>query len=259
MRHFGFISSLYRSFYSKLFYYDVLKRWVGVGFLNLFLVTAVCWLPTLFFNHSAAIVSNFFHSIKSEAYQNISSKLFSANFSFTEKKKGERETVTRVVQKDNGKVTVTTTKTRIETAKGKPPIKTVTEKVTTTDLLPEKGKNSTKSLTFSHTSDEVPFFIRLILYVLGVVASFVYRIFQVFIYSLFAFLCLSAINVRLDYSAVLRVTSVAVIPAMVIAALTDLVSPAFFINPFFYLIISLLYVAYGILGNQAGLKRDAKE
>jgi hypothetical protein len=46
MKQFGFLSAIYRSFYSRDLYRDVGRHWTGTGLPYLLVLLAICWIPT---------------------------------------------------------------------------------------------------------------------------------------------------------------------------------------------------------------------
>lgn len=251
MRRFSIAHPWILSFYSKELYQDVGRHWTGTGFLYLFLMLAVAWLPEVIKLHITA--------------------------------GGEMQRQAPTLVKDIPKITITNGKVDTdppgrheikdpETGKTMAIIDASIESLNLEELpedvfvltrshlvIKQKDRRQTRVQDlagvqeFSMDRNDAERWLRVmgqwmapVLFPFMLIASFFYRLCQALLYSLFGTAFRGSSGSSLDYNAILRLTCVAVTPAVfvdVLVKLSQIKIPMWWL---FCFLIAMYYLWFGI-------------
>jgi hypothetical protein len=269
-RFYSYAEALYKSFYSKELYRDVLQRWRGAGFLYLLLMISILILPmsimfTLHYNHAInESILNVMNKIPPLMIQN-------GNIIFDKPMPYE-------IKNDKGEVkAIIDTTGKINTINENHPhlgilIKKneIVVKLPTTQFLSRSGSanNSlqlytqkipandneifdTKQWVSSKGIDSILWLSRLTIY--PIVLSFFLGIFIVFIYIL-AFIgqliAIAFFEVSINYKSSSRLLSVSSTPALFILCLAFTFNNGYGLVGMFFLLLLIGYYCFALLVNK---------
>ena len=251
MRRFRYSEAVFLSFFFGDFYRDVGRRWAGLGYAYLLFLLALAWLPSMLRIHLT--VGNF---VRNEA-----PKLM-AGFPRIEILNGVVTTVPPerfvIRNPESGEefLIIDTSEDMVSTDSLTGPAIVLTR----SKLIvwqPSRGEARIRDLggikQFSMDREDAERWLQLAGYWLGLALylfilpfSFAYRAVQVLIYALIANLFARAAKLELDFATRMRLSAVAITPAVVVDTAKDFTPLSI---PFWFLIcflISMFYLRFGV-------------
>ncbi len=246
MRRYTLVHSLWQSFYSRDFYQDVGQNWPGVGFLYLLLLLALVWIPSMVKLHQA------FGSFAAKEGQAMIQQ-----FPRILIKRGEVSVDPPgphyIRDAETGRPFVV-----IDTSAEAGAIDQFPDGVvllTKTKLIVRKAAgNETRAYDLSHVDNfsldrsDLERWLKmarsglaLLVYPFALLFSFIYRIVQALLYGVFGLMFAAILKIRLGYQALVRLSAVAVTPAIILDTVRDLASKQI---PMWWLFCFLLAMGY---------------
>jgi len=242
------------SFYSKKLYRDVGQNWRGVGFTYLLFLLALVWIPVIY------LWGVMFSEFKTVVYPKIIEKVPEVQI-----KDGEvvlNKPMPYVISDEDTKkpfvVVDTTGKTTTLKEAGSKIL------ITKNQVIMQKDQNQVETYTIpsnlnfainqtilSKLLDDVAFWLLVLAYPVLVLLSFIYRIVQTLIYGAIGTLIFNKmIKAPLDYQAIVRLSVIAITPAVIISTISCLLFISFPFQWTLYFLLSILYLIYGIRANK---------
>ena len=241
------------SFYSRALYRDIGTNWKGTGFLYLLLLLAICWLPIMY---------QFDRGL--ESFATKEAPIFIAKMPvFTVK---------------NGQISIDKPLPFIVSDESGNPFIVIDTKAKYADLIQQPGQifvsdteiivkkeggqvqviDLPKDLTTVMGPAQVTTALNgfkswavFILYPILVLSSYIYRILQALIYAGIGCLILAPImKVKLNYTTVLRLSVIAVTPAIILNTILSLLAWSFPFESLFYFVITMIYLMFGLSANK---------
>jgi len=259
MKQFSIFAAPFYSFFSRELFVDVGRRWGAKTFVYLLLVLALSWIPmmismrsawTEFLSGDAPAVTEQIPPITIEN-GHVSADVEQPHFIRT----SEPDEVFAIIDTTGEITSLDGTTARML--------------LTESHLIARKNDNETRVYDLSAVQQfeldgpKVENWLRLfgtwgliLLYPLLVVGSYVYRIVQALFYSVFGLVFAKNMQSRLDYSGILRVTVVAVTPALVLKTLLGLGGASFPFSWVVYSLVAIGYVAFGVAANREELPHE---
>lgn len=253
-KRFASIYAWVLSFFSPALYRDVGTNWRGIGLFYLFLLLAICWIPLTYKNYNEII--KFANDLAPMADQVPSMKIEQGHFSIEE----QMPYHVKFDGVDKAFVTIDTTGAT-DATKIEPGSVLITEtKIISKDLENEvQTINIPKQLSVKFSPEMIkswkpnlPYWAIGITYVMLLLGSWLYRILLTFFYAaiggIFFF---DLVRHHLNYKALLRITAVAMTPAIILSTVQVYVGYEFPYQWLAYFGISMFYLLVGIVSNKA--------
>lgn len=241
---------LWMSFYSKPFYHDVARRWTGTGFLFLFLLLALTWIPVLMQaqmglisfvdNESPKVVDQLPPITFSQGVVSVDAE---QPYTITNPDDGNPlfilDTTGEVTSLDETEAVLLLTEDKVI-------VKKRAGRTETHDLSRFEGEFVlTKEKVHGWLAMGKSWFLPLA-YPLCLVFSFLYRIVQALIYTLIGLLFANMAEKKLGFLPHLRLAVMAVVPTILFGTVLDLVN----VNvPYWWLfsfVVTLGYLWFGV-------------
>ena len=252
MSQYNVLQAIGMSFYSKKLYRDVATNWGGKAFAYLLLLVA---LASTFITYEVQITLNQF-------YRNYSARLFNQIPVITVEngklKTPEKRPYVIVEPESNNPIAIIDTSGQYTNLDNTKAAILVTE-----DQIITHNKNETKIVKFSETingtldpeviNTTIGKFVGyswIILFIVIVLFSYVYRIIQALIYSLFGKLFASIGKYDLSYGQIMQIALVSITPVIVVGTILDFFIIHFPLQWLGYFILAMSYLFYGITANK---------
>ncbi|MBB71401.1 MAG: hypothetical protein CMF50_03285 [Legionellales bacterium] len=260
-RRFGLLRPLYMSFYSKSLYQDVGQNWRGTCFLYLFIVLAICWIPlTVQYNYIAdKLINGPVHSLINE----FPSKMTVEN--------GELSISApvpyNIVDETTGRPVI------IFDTSGQ---HTNLENTAARVLIMKQGvlyyKNDYETRFYQFPQDmsievnhemmkswlgNLKFILILLVFPICLIGAFIYRIIQALVYGLLGLFFNVFIKSPLDYVPILRLSVIAVTPAILIGTVLELMMVSFPYQYTLYFLLTMGYLIFGLRANKVAAKSES--
>jgi hypothetical protein len=254
MKRYSIVHPLVLSFFSKDLYEDVARNWKGTGFLYLFMLLTICWIPTM-----TKMAAGFSKFVAKEAPRyldqvpdiTIKDGKVSINepmpYFIKDPDSGDTfvilDTTGQTTSLEGSKAFLLLTKTKL----------TVKQNARETRAYDLSGiKNFT--LTKERLHDWLDIGRKLlvsVLFPICVLGSYVYRIVQALIYAAIGLIFASSLKAALDYLALLRLSVIAVTPAVILDTLLNLAGKHVPAWGFICLLIAMGYLFLGVKASAA--------
>ncbi len=253
MRRFNIFQPFWMSFYSKPLYRDVGQKWSGVGFLYLLLLLALCWIPMMFMMDRA--VDNFVYGYANHVAKNIPEITVTNGIVTIDKEvpyfiKDNKGNIFAVVDTTGDYTSLMHSPAQIILTKSKFFMKEGDGKIKEVQIPP------TANFTLGQTQVQqglgfIGRWSAYITYPIMVLASFIYRIIQVLIYAAIgALILMRVMKVKLDYQQLVRLSVIAVTPAVIISTILSLLGISFPFEWLLYFVLAMAYIMFGIGANR---------
>jgi hypothetical protein len=249
MKRFSIVHPFVFSFFSRDLYRDFARNRSGAGFLYLLLLLAICWIPDTIktaasFSHfTATVAPGFINQVPNititDGEVSISEPM---PYSIKDPDSGAviaiLDTTGAITELEDSGTPVLLTKTKLIFRKS-------ASETRVYDLSPIKSFTLTKERLHGwlHIARKC---LMIAFFPICVLGSFVYRIVQALIYAAIGLIFASLLKVRLGYASLLRLSVVAVTPAVILDTLRDLTGyriPAWGLICF---LIAMGYLFFGV-------------
>lgn len=249
MKHYNYLQSIYSSFYSRELYRDVKQNWGAGVVLYLFMLLAICIAIDMV--PIQIMITRGYEKLVEDFVPQIPEIVIKKGVATTPENRpyiiSDPETRKTIVVIDtSGKfLTVEDAKSKILITQNEIMIKNDNEvKITkfpaslSVDILPSRVKE---------TTDRMIDYSWVIIFPVLLFIFFIYRLMQAVLYAVLGKLCSLLAGVNLNYSDILKLSMVAVTPAIVISTL---IGWFISVNLIFYFVITIGYLIFGILANR---------
>ena len=217
MKRYSIFHPLVMSFYSPSLYRDVADHWTGVGFLYLLLLLSLCWIHPMVRLHY--IATGLFETLGPAVLDQVPTiSIRQGEVSLSEPQPYTIEVpgglAPLAVIDTTGQTTAESTQAFLLLTKRQAIVRKNPHETRTYDL------SGIQDLTVDRTTvkrllDGCRRWLSILAYPAAVLGSYVYRILQVLIYASIGLLFAHLLKAPLEYPALLRLSSVAVTPAIV--------------------------------------------
>jgi len=244
------------SFFSMDLYRDVARNWRGTAFFYLFVLLVTCSLLTTYiFNYSFGLVLE--HAVQSMVSDMPTISITDGDVSIDQpvpyyvKDPEEGDVIAiidtsgKITSLDETKAIVLLTKNKLFMRNDHDEVRIIT--------LPKNLNMSLSEEKIVPIMDKLKFFMPFILFPIIVLIAYGYRIVQAFLYGFLGFIFSRILRVPLDYLSLVRLSVIAVTPAIIIATLLRFLGIGFAYEAWFYFLISMMYLILGINANRQNL------
>jgi hypothetical protein len=251
-RKYSRVSALVLSFFSADLYRDVARRWRGFGFWYLVLMLAVSWLP---FAIQAQV--GFAKFVRQDATRLL------AGFPGITITNGvvsiDRPEPYFWREPDTGKVIL-----YVDTsgAFDLPAGAQAKAKLSRSKVVVQQSEYETRTYdlsgvkSFSVDANRVQgwleaatYWVGIGIFTFGLLGTLVWHLIQILIYGLIGLALASMFGARLDYPALLRLSAVAITPAILLDTVLDLAGAHFPFSALVFLVIEIAYLAFAVKAN----------
>lgn len=260
MRLYSVLHPIWMSFYSKKLYRDIGQHWKGLGFLYLLMLLAIAWLPTTINYYVGA--ERFLKDtlpIMLEQMPPITIKngqlSVDAPMPIILKDDKNHHQVLVVIDTTGEYKSLEQARSNILITKTRAFVRDQETMQVYTIVYDEYNELRNLHLTPQIIMDYVDenktgalVTIFIVLYFIMLLFSFVYRIIQALVFALITYLFVSNKNTKKDFDFVLRITCIALTPAIIVATVLNLFDIN--ISILIYLLISIVYIFLGIHANK---------
>ena len=249
MKKFSIIHLPVLSFFSQDLYRDVGLHWKRICFGYLFLLLAICWIPSMVKIHTG--FSAFINDLAPPFVDQVPEITITDGQVSIE----EPQPYFIRVPDNNDVIAVIDTTGSIET----PEDANAFFLLTNNSMIIRKSDFETQTIDLSqvksftidsaditswlHTAQK---YLVIILYPLALLSSYVYRIIQALIFAAIGLLFASSCKVSLSYGALLRLAVVAMTPCIIIKTVFALAGVYFPCIGLLYIVITLAYLYFGV-------------
>lgn len=224
MKQYPTIRSLYMSFYSKSFYKDVARNWNSTGFLYLFLLVLLCIIPMMFSFQEA--VSAFVADEAPGIVRQV------PEVKITKGKISIDKPVPYIINDpDKGlPLIIIDTTGKITSLDGSPATILITE----SKIVMEKSSVETRTFDLSEIDnfyldrsmvykflDIISDWLTVLVFPFALIFSFLCRILQVLLYSVFGLLFAHILKTGINYKTLVRLTAISITPAVIFGTVRD--------------------------------------
>lgn len=224
MKRYSTIHPLYMSFYSKPLYRDVAMNWKKVSFLYLFLLLAICEIPLMFRLHDEVTEYIFQQApdiVKQVPDISISKGIVSAEvqmpYIIMEPKKNSPlmiiDTTGKTVSLEGSDAFALLTKSELIVRR----TRTSTWKFSTSEV---DGLIIDKKMVYD-LIEAFAGLIPVVMYPLGLLVSFVFRVTQALIFALAGIFLARNMNITLSYSQLVSLSIIAMTPSVMLGTIHD--------------------------------------
>ena len=243
------------SFYSRLLYQDVARNWKGVGFLYLFLILTACWALTMFKVHKSftEAVNNYapgiIRQIPEITIQNGKVSVEGPQPHFINDPETGKPLM--IIDTTGQYTSLENTGAGILLTKNKLIVKRNARETRIIDLSDVEGFYVDQNRVSGWVSAVRDWF-AIIALPFALIGSYIYRVVQVLIYAAIGILFTKITKSTLDYQVLLRLTSIAITPVIILNTLQILLGLSI---PFFGLLCFLIamgYLFYAVKVNKNG-------
>lgn len=267
MRRYNVFHAFIMSFFSPGFYRDVGQKWKGIGFLYLLLLMTVAWIPTAFHGYYKA--SDFAKNDLPELIVQLPQiEIVDGELSIDQKspyiiKDPDRPDVDLIIIDTSGKYKhIDDVQASMLILKKKAFIRD--NKTGEVNEFVYMGQEETRNLQLTHDTimkwldrytESVLFIFFICFYFLMLIISYIYRILQALLYAVCGYAFTSMVgDVKTDFNFLLRLSCIAITPAVIIATLIEFTSVH--VPLLFYLVISLGYLFFAVYSNKGAAYDD---
>lgn len=243
------------AFFSPKLYREVARTWQGTGFLYLFLLLAVCWIPLIYFIVNGLVF--FKTNVFKEFLQAIPA------ISIVNGELAMKEASSFVFPSSGDPFLIIDTSGRVDDiSKTTAEILITKKQMSIQDPQPDSGQirhyplPDTMNMTLEPEELEqklTPLLNNTIFFIYPILVflSLIYRFLQAVFFAVMGFLVLRPIfRARLNYSAVIRIVAVALTPAIIISTILSVMHIHIDKEYLLYLLLSIAYLCFGIRANR---------
>lgn len=253
MRQYGYLQAIYMSFYSRKFYRDVANNWGANILLYLLLLLAICWICLMARLQPA--INRFAVSFISNVFVQLPADIQFKNGMI--KTTENKPYVIRDLTSQNGKeiIAIIDTSGKYKNLnQAKAPLLVTTDSVIYSGQnnlvkirkLPESLNFNFKSLELRDRLIKFTYWMWLLLFPGLLIFSFLYRLVQSLVYSVFGKIFSLLMHADLAYVQIIRLTIAAITPAIVVGTAADFFSITFSYSWLLYFVLSIGYLIFAI-------------
>lgn len=268
MKKYSCASAMYMSFYSAELYRDVAKNWGAGVVLYLFILLAICWsvlvvklqpeINTVFIrlanNMSTqippfAINKGIVKTPENRPYEIIDPKTKETFAIIDTSGRYDRLCIAMDCQESSSKKSAPPSSTRILVTQDR----VFYADNSDTIKIQALPKSLTMAIEPKLIQKEVVKFVGwswVILFPILLIFSFAYRLVEALVYAILGKIFAAFGHIPLTYSEVLKITMIAMTPAILLATIFDWFNIVFHLQWFLYFIITMIYLLFGLNVNK---------
>lgn len=237
------------SFYSKVLYRYACLEWKGIGFAYLFLLLAVCWIPSMIKYHM--LFSNFTRKDAPKIISQIPQISFSNGIASVD----VPQPYTIRDPKTQRELIVIDTTGKINTLNDTKAVGLVTR----TEAIFRKSAVETRSFNYRSLDDFVlnqqivtgwlqtaSKYWAYIFYPFALIGSFLFRIIQLLLYAAIGYLFASWCQSKRSYDSLLRLSAVAVTPCIIVNTISGVVGLKIPFAGLWFFLAAMIYLSIGV-------------
>ena len=257
MKRYSILHPFALSFFSKELYNDVAHHWRGAGFLYLLLLLTICWVPTCI-----KVAADFFKFANAEAPGIVDQV---PNITITNGEVSISEQMPYTIKNPKNDETLaiidTTGQTTVESSNVPVLLTKTSLMIRQTNRSESRVYNLSGVKQFSLTKERLyswldlaKTFLPIIIFPFMLLGSYVYRILQALLYAAIGLIFVSVLNSGLTYTALLRLSVIAITPVLILDTIRSLTGPTI---PFWWLICFLIAMGYLYFGVKSSTVQSA--
>lgn len=252
----------YMSFYSGDLYWDVCHNWKGVGFLYLFLLLAVCWIPR------AITIQGVVAALVETEAPPIVAQIPLISIAGGEASTDVNQPYTIVDPKTLKELAIIDTTGQIVTLTEQEANVLVTKK----ELIVRRSDLDTRSLRFDPNFDftldqyivtgwlgTLRRVVGMFIYPVALLGSWFFRVIQVLIYALIGLQFARILQSRRTYNALLRLSVVAITPAIMVQTILDMAEIQIPMPGLCYFLATMCCLYFGIRSAALSVEENSEE
>lgn len=263
MKRFSMLQPLYLSFYSRELYRDVRRNWKGTGFLYLLVLLALTWLPVIAKLHG--VISN---HIREEAPRYIEQVPMitiakgqvsidrPVPYTIKDPATGTPlmviDTSGRISSIEEANAPMLLTRDRFIYRQPNRAETRIYDLAAIDELTITRGDVSAWVEAFRK-------YFAVLAYPVALAGSFLYRILQALLYAAIGMLFVNAMKAGFDYAVMLRLTAVAITPAVILSTLRTVAGFAVPVFPLVSFAIAMGYLYFAVKANAGQAASGASE
>lgn len=255
MRQFGYLQTIYKSFYSRELYRDVAYNWNGAVFLYLLILLFLTWSITMF--TVQPVINSVSQKMSDKIVPQIPVITIKDGIASTPQNKPylitdpENKELIAIVdtsgkykQLDDTKASMLMTKNELMFRDHQNSIR-IQKIPTNLNVVVKPDVVKQKIIHFVGFS----WVVLLPILILG---SYFYRLIQGLIFAVIGMIFAALMGIRVNYSTVYKLTIVALTPAIVLSTIFNLFGIYFYLQMLSYFVISMAYLIFAIGSNKKG-------
>lgn len=253
MKQYNVLQPLYMSFYSRSLYRDVAANWGGTTFLYLFILLALSWITATYqlqtglnqvYNRNADKIAAQIPvvTIKQGKLSTPENKPYTIYAPDSQEVIAVIDTSGRYTTLEQANAPILITETHIISQSKKNEIRTDQIPTTLNLVMDPKDVNSLIGHYLGYAW--------IIFFVMFLLCSYIYRIFQAFIYAVIGKLFSSICGSSLTYGQIILITMIALTPAIIIATILDAFAITFSFQWLCYFVLTMIYLFFGVAVNK---------
>lgn len=254
MKEYNILQPIFWSFFSKGLYRDVAQNWRGNAFLYLFILLAICWIPAAYLMHQG--INSFLNSriIVSVVEQMPIIKIHNGEVSIDQPsphfiRDPQSNKILAIIDTSGQITSLAKTRALVLLTKDKLYVRRSAKEVRVYDLKRVDNREITKTFLY-HILNFAKAWGVVLLYPILLIVSYLYRIMQALLYALFGMLVFAKITkASLNYQQLLRLSIIAVTPAIILGTVFNFFSIIFPYQWTTYFVMTLLYLFFAIRVN----------
>lgn len=252
----------YMSFYSGDLYWDVCHNWKGVGFLYLFLLLAVCWIP-----RAITVQGGVAAFVETEAPP-IVTQIPQITIARGEASTDVNQPYIIVDPKTLKELAIIDTTGQIVTLTEQEANVLVTKK----ELIVRRGDLDTRSLRFDPNFDftldqhivtgwlgTLRRVAAVLIYPVALLGSWFFRVIQLLIYALIGLQFTRILQSRRTYDSLLRLSAVAITPAIIVQTILGVADIQIPMPGLCYFLATMCCLYFGIRSAALSVEENSKE
>lgn len=253
MKLFSLLKAIPLSFYSRSLYQDIGRNWRGLGLTYLLLLVALTWLPYTYVWHKAVV---YFADNTAPAIITQLPTIHVAQGKLTTDQlkpyliKDLKTAETLAIIDTTGQYTsLDHTSAVLLVTSDKLLYRSAPDKTTEHSLSGIQNNYRLDQATITANLNELKTYFAIICFIVGTLGFFILRVIQTLLGSIIGAILANAKTVLLPYSAVMRLSAVALTPAIIFATVLDFMHRAFPYQGLAKVVIALIYIYFAIKAN----------
>ena len=253
MRQYNYLQAFYRSFYCRALYRDVVNNWGAGVVLYLLMVLAICWAVGMI--EIQKTVDRGYEKLAQEYVPQMPHLLIENGVATTPEnhpyliRNPENDKVTIIVDTSGQYLNIDQAKSEVLVTKHEVMIKDSENQV----RIEKFPKSLNLDLVPAHAKDVLEGYVEyswLFLFPLLLFLSFVYRLVQAVLYAVLGKIVSSLSGVNLNYLSNLKLSMVAITPAIVVATILSLFNVIIPLQLLLYFALAVGYLIFAVLANK---------
>lgn len=260
MQRYKFFHPWLMSFFSKDLYRDVGSNWKGIAAKYMFVLQLIIWLPMIYMfytSYDVALNKEFKPFIEQIPEMRIEKGELSIDkpvpYTIRDTETGEVivviDTSGQITSLDQTQAQLLITKTQVMAYKDRDKTTGKAQKIETYSLSEIDDFEMTREQVMEWAVTLKPW-LMLIVYVLAVLGAFLYRVVQALLYGAIGCLFSKMMGAKLTYQQCMRLSLIAVTPAIILGTVFSLMSVSYNYQLTSYFALSMIYLFFAVKANK---------